>query len=94
MSTYEFVFALFRLLMVVWFVPSLIGNAIAISFIGFFLGPVYPIVMNHAGRIIPAWILTGCIAWIAGFGQAGSALVPFIMGVLASNTGIRSLQPL
>ena len=36
----------------------------------------------------------GSIGWIAGFGQAGSALLPFMTGAIASKTGISSLQPL
>ena len=80
--------------LIVWLVPSLIGGGIAISFIGFMLGPIYPIVMNHAARILPAWILTGSIGWIAGFGQGGSAFIPFITGTIASSKGIGSLQPL
>ncbi|KAJ7108526.1 major facilitator superfamily domain-containing protein [Mycena epipterygia] len=80
--------------LVVWFVPSLVGGAVAVSLIGVFLGPIYPLVMNHAGRVVPRWLLSGSIGWIAGFGQAGSAILPFITGVIASKTGIRALQPL
>ncbi|KAL6302999.1 MFS general substrate transporter [Sparassis latifolia] len=80
--------------LVVWLVPSLIGGAVAVSFVGMFLGPIYPIVMNHSGRILPPWLLTGCIGWIAGFGQAGSAFFPLLAGLLASREGIKSLQPL
>ena len=80
--------------LIVWLVPSLIGDGISISFIGFVLGPIYPIVMNHSARILPSWILTGSIGWIAGFGVAGSACIPFITGVIASHKGIESLQPL
>ncbi|EIW55087.1 MFS general substrate transporter [Trametes versicolor FP-101664 SS1] len=80
--------------LVIWLVPSLIGGGIAVSFVGVLLGPIYPIVMNHAARVLPPWILTGCIGWIAGFGQAGSALLPFLTGALASRVGIKSLQPL
>ncbi|KAF8187037.1 major facilitator superfamily domain-containing protein [Mycena galopus ATCC 62051] len=80
--------------LVVWLVPSLIGGAVAVSLIGVFLGPIYPIVMNHAGRVVPRWLLSGSIGWIAGFGQAGSALLPFITGAIASKTGIKALQPL
>ncbi|KAI0760312.1 MFS general substrate transporter [Fomes fomentarius] len=80
--------------LVVWLVPSLIGGAVAVSFVGVLLGPIYPIVMNHAGRVLPPWLLTGSIGWIAGFGQAGSALLPFMTGALASRVGIKSLQPL
>ncbi|KAI0760315.1 MFS general substrate transporter [Fomes fomentarius] len=80
--------------LVVWLVPSLIGGAVAVSLVGVLLGPIYPLVMNHAGRVIPTPLLTGSIGWIAGIGQAGSALLPFLTGALASKTGIKSLQPL
>ncbi|KAJ8078953.1 hypothetical protein PM082_013237 [Marasmius tenuissimus] len=80
--------------LVIWLVPSLIGGAVAISIVGFLLGPMYPITMNHAGRVLPRWILTGAIGWIAGFGQAGSAFFPFVTGALANKYGIKSLQPL
>ncbi|KAJ6470121.1 MFS general substrate transporter [Mycena vitilis] len=80
--------------LVIWFVPSLIGGAVAVSLIGVVLGPMYPIVMNHAGRIVPRWLLSGSIGWIAGFGQAGSAILPFVTGAVASKTGIKALQPM
>ncbi|KAL0570179.1 hypothetical protein V5O48_011784 [Marasmius crinis-equi] len=79
---------------IVWFVPSLVGGAVAVSIVGFFLGPIYPITMNHAGRVLPRWLLAGAIGWIAGFGQAGSAVFPFMTGALAGKFGIESLQPL
>ncbi|KAF9475148.1 MFS general substrate transporter [Pholiota conissans] len=78
----------------IWFVPSLIGNAVAISIIGVLLGPMYPIAMNQTGRILPRWILTSSIGWIAGFGQAGSAVLPFMTGAIAEKHGIKTLQPL
>ncbi|RPD61411.1 MFS general substrate transporter [Lentinus tigrinus ALCF2SS1-6] len=80
--------------LVVWLVPSLLGGALAVSFVGVLLGPIYPLVMNHAGRVLPPWLLTGSVGWIAGFGQAGSAVFPFMTGALASKAGIKSLQPL
>ncbi|KAG2124448.1 MFS general substrate transporter [Suillus clintonianus] len=79
--------------LIVWLVPSLIGGGVAVAIIGVFLGPMYPIAMNHTVRILPEWLVTGSIGWIAGFGQAGSALLPFLTGAIASKTGIKSLQP-
>ena len=79
---------------VVWLVPSLIGGAVAISFVGFFLGPIYPIVMNHAGSILPQELISGSVGWMASFGAAGAAVFPFVTGALASGTSINSLQPL
>lgn len=80
--------------LVIWLVPSLVGNAVAVSIIGILLGPMYPLCMNHAGRVLPRRILTGSIGWMAGFGQAGSAVIPFMTGALANRFGIKSLQPL
>ncbi|KAI5118166.1 hypothetical protein M0805_005788 [Coniferiporia weirii] len=80
--------------MTVWFVPSLVSNAVAVAFVGLFLGPIYPIVMNRAGRLIPHWLVSGAVGWIAGLGQTGSAILPFITGAMSSKLGVMSLQPL
>ncbi|KAH9939471.1 MFS general substrate transporter [Amylocystis lapponica] len=93
-AVFLYVLLAIALELVVWLVPSLIGGAIAVSLVGMLLGPVYPIIMNHSSRVLPPWLLTGCIGWIAGFGQAGSAFFPFLTGALASREGIKSLQPL
>ena len=42
-----------RLELTIWFIPSLIENAVAVSLVGMMLGPMYPIVMSQSGRIIP-----------------------------------------
>ncbi|KLO09001.1 MFS general substrate transporter [Schizopora paradoxa] len=78
----------------VWVIPSLIQNAVAVSLVGLLLGPIYPIVLNMSGRLIPHSVLSGAVGWISGFGQAGSAVLPFITGTMASKFGVASLQPL
>ncbi|KAF5344250.1 hypothetical protein D9758_012350 [Tetrapyrgos nigripes] len=78
----------------VWFVPSLVENGVAVSCIGVLLGPLYPIAVSVAGTVIPKWLFTGSIGWIAGFGQAGGAALPFITGTMADGVGISSLHPL
>ncbi|KAG8944998.1 hypothetical protein FRC04_001253 [Tulasnella sp. 424] len=78
----------------IWFVPSLIGNAVAVSFVGLLLGPFYPIAMNVISGLLPRWLLAGSIGWIAAFGQAGAAVFPFMTGALASKYGVQVLQPL
>jgi len=79
---------------IIWKVPSLVGNAVTVSFVGVFLGPMFPIVVNHASKVLPHWLLTGSIGWIAGFGQTGSAVLPLITGTLAQKAGIWTLHPL
>ncbi|KAI0642730.1 MFS general substrate transporter [Trametes meyenii] len=80
--------------LVVWLVPDLLSGAICVSFVGFFLGPIFPIVMNHAGNILPPSLISGGIGWISSFGAAGAAVFPFITGAIAAGTSIASLQPL
>ncbi|KAF8903902.1 major facilitator superfamily domain-containing protein [Gymnopilus junonius] len=83
----------FGLEIIAWRVPSLVGDAIAVCFIGLLLGPMYPMAMNQASQLLPGWMLTGSIGWIAGFGQTGSALVPFVTGVISNKYGLESLPP-
>ncbi|EJC99148.1 MFS general substrate transporter [Fomitiporia mediterranea MF3/22] len=78
----------------IWFVPSLVENAIAVAFVGLFLGPIYPIVMTLTGHLVPNLLVSGAVGWIAVIGQAGSSLLPFISGAMASKFGVMSLQPL
>ncbi|RDX47216.1 MFS general substrate transporter [Lentinus brumalis] len=77
----------------VWLIPSLLENAIAVALVGLVMGPMYPILMLHSTTILPRWLLTGCVGYIASIGQAGSAMLPFLTGLLASKFGIASLQP-
>ncbi|KAI0093476.1 major facilitator superfamily domain-containing protein [Irpex rosettiformis] len=77
----------------IWAVPSAFENAIAVSFIGLLMGPMYPILVHHSAEILPKWLYPGCIGWISGLGQTGSAVLPFLTGLLASRFGISSLQP-
>ncbi|KAI0763036.1 MFS general substrate transporter [Trametes elegans] len=80
--------------LIVWLVPSLIADAIAVSFVGFFLGPLMPILTNHAGGILPPDLISGGVGWAASWGSAGAAVFPFITGAIASKTGIEALNPM
>jgi len=88
-----YAFLAIQLEVTIWVVPSLLENAVAVSFIGLLLGPMYPILMNYCTDVLPRWLLTGCVGWIGGIGQTGSAVLPFLTGLLASKFGIESLQP-
>ncbi|KAF7341376.1 MFS domain-containing protein [Mycena venus] len=90
---YIYGLAAIALELVIWLVPSLIGGVVSVSFVGLVLGPMYPIMMNHAGRVFPRWLLTGSIGWIAGIATRGAAIVQFVTRAIASKTGIKSLEP-
>ncbi|KAJ7593905.1 major facilitator superfamily domain-containing protein [Mycena floridula] len=80
--------------LVIWLVPSLVLGAVCISLVGFVMGPMYPLAMNHAARTLPPWLLTGSIGVMASLGAVGSALIPFITGAIDARFGIKALQPL
>ncbi|KIJ36995.1 hypothetical protein M422DRAFT_232201 [Sphaerobolus stellatus SS14] len=77
----------------IWFIPNLIGNAASISLIGLFMGPMFPLIMGHAQKIIPTRLLSGSISWICGLGTVGVSSLPFVEGAIANKFGIGSLQP-
>ncbi|KAF8587199.1 MFS general substrate transporter [Ramaria rubella] len=78
---------------IIWFIPNLIGNAVAIAFIGVLMGPMFPLLMNHAHLLIPPSLLSASLGWIVGVGTTGICFLPFIQGALANKFGIGSLQP-
>ncbi|KAM5537672.1 hypothetical protein V8D89_008750 [Ganoderma adspersum] len=90
---FVYILAVFALEFVVWFVPNLFAGAISVSFVGFFLGPIFPILMNHAGRILPPDCISGAIGWTGSWGAAGAAVFPFITGAISSKAGIGALPP-
>ncbi|KAI0792322.1 MFS general substrate transporter [Abortiporus biennis] len=91
---FVYAFLAIQLEVTIWVVPSLVENAIAVAAIGLLLGPMYPILMNYCTSVLPKWMLTACVGWISGVGFSGSAILPFVTGILASKFGISSLQPL
>ncbi|GAB1521107.1 hypothetical protein RhiTH_004198 [Rhizoctonia solani] len=50
--------------------------------------------MNVTNTIVPKRIITESIGWIASFGQAGSAVFPFMTGALAEKHSVKVMQPL
>ncbi|KAF7325470.1 MFS domain-containing protein [Mycena kentingensis (nom. inval.)] len=93
-AIYLYIVACIGLEFIIWFVPSFVASAIAVAFIGFFFGPVFPITVNHTARILPPRILTPTISWLAAVGSAGSSVLPLIAGAIAGKVGFKSMQPL
>jgi ABC-type thiamine transport system ATPase subunit len=50
--------------------------------------------MNHTARILPRHLVIGTVGWISACGAGGSTLLSIITGMMASQLGIASLQPL
>lgn len=78
---------------VIWATPSFIVDFIAVTAVGFVMGPIYPVTLSIITKVTPCAYHPGAISLMACLGQVGSAIFPFVVGSLAEMYGIRVLQP-
>ncbi|KAF2859286.1 MFS general substrate transporter [Piedraia hortae CBS 480.64] len=76
-----------------WLVPQFYVSAVAVSFVGFFLGPMFPAAMVAVTKLLPRHLHVSSIGFAAAFGGSGGALFPFAVGALAQAKGVQVLQP-
>ncbi len=79
--------------LLVWFVPNVIGDSIAIAFIGLLIGPIYPCATTVFARLLPRSLQNTAIAFVSSAGSSGGALAPFATGLLAQASGMWVLHP-
>lgn len=84
--------AAFQLL--VWLVPNVIGDAVAVSVVGLLLGPIYPCAMTVFSRLLPREIQISSLSFISAMGSSGGAIAPFFTGLLAQRLGTVVLHPI
>ena len=94
----RFIFALglaavaFQLL--VWLIPNVVGDTIAVVLVGYVLGPIAPISMVMFVRLLPRSIHTLSVSFISSAGSLGGALWPFFTGLIAQSKGTFVLHPI
>ncbi|KAJ5081278.1 Major facilitator superfamily domain general substrate transporter [Penicillium alfredii] len=79
--------------LVLWLVPQFYASAVAVSFQGFFLGPLFPGVVVMVTKLLPRHLHVSSIGFAAAFGGSGAAILPFAVGALAQAKGVKVLQP-
>ena len=79
--------------LLLWLVPSFIVSAIAVSFEGFFLGPLFPGAVLAATQLLPKYLHITAIGFIAACGGGGAAVFPFAVGAIAQAAGVKVLLP-
>ncbi|KAL7792550.1 MFS general substrate transporter [Trichoderma ceciliae] len=80
--------------LVFWLVPNIIAASIAVSFIGFFTGPLFATGISLGSKLFPPDIHSTALALVFVFAQMGGSLFPIITGVVSSNAGVFVLQPI
>jgi fucose permease len=76
-----------------WLVPNFAASATFVTFLGFFLGPLFPAAIVAATKLLPSSHHVSAIGFAAAFGGGGAALFPFAVGAIAQTKGVEVLQP-
>ncbi|KAK3943346.1 putative mfs efflux protein [Diplogelasinospora grovesii] len=84
--------AVFELL--VWLVPNVVGDAVAVAIVGLLLGPVYPCAAAVTMRGMSKHERVTGVGVISAFGSSGGAAAPFTTGILAQAVGTFVLHPI
>jgi fucose permease len=80
--------------LLVWQVPNVIGDSVALALVGLLLGPVYPCAMVVFSRAIGRKDQVSSLSVISAFGSSGGAVAPFTTGILAQAAGTFVLHPI
>ena len=80
--------------LVFWLVPSFVVSAVAVAFLGFFLGPLFPAGVVTIVKLLPRHLHVSSIGFATALGGTGGAVFPFAIGTVAQAKGIQSLQPI
>lgn len=78
----------------VWFVPNIVGNAVAVSIVGLMLGPVYPCATAVMLRKMTKKEALSGLGTISASGSMGGAFAPFMTGLLAQAVETWVLHPI
>ena len=78
----------------VWWVPNIVGDAVAVSIVGLLLGPIYPCAASVFLRAMGRREAMSGMGTISACGSLGGAVAPFITGLLAQATGTFILHPI
>lgn len=80
--------------LIFWLVPRFIVSAVAVAFLGFFLGPMFPGCVMMAAKLLPKHIHVSGIGFAMAIGGTGGTVFPFAIGAIAASKGVEVLQPI
>ncbi|KAI8657040.1 MFS domain-containing protein [Fusarium sp. Ph1] len=76
-----------------WLVPNIIAASIAISLLGFFMGPYFATGISVGSKLFAPRIRSTALSFVFVFAQLGGCLFPIITGLVAASAGVAVLQP-
>lgn len=76
-----------------WAVPNVIVSGVFVSISGIFIGPTYPLLITIAARVLPRKIQTISLTVVTAVGTSGSAIFPFVVGLISQFKGPYVVHP-
>ncbi|KAJ7492833.1 MFS general substrate transporter [Mycena latifolia] len=73
----------------IWFIDSNVENAVSTALIGALFGPLFPACLELANDLLPVEVNMISMAIISASGSMGSAIFPFITGVVTTKYSMR-----
>lgn len=70
--------------LVFWLARPVAAASVGVCLVGWFIGPTFPNIMQLATQHLPEDLHVAGIGFIASFGSVGGALLPFVIGILAT----------
>ena len=58
--------------LIFWLVPNFISSAVTVSFVGFFLGPMFPAAVIVVTKLLPKQMHVSALGFATGLGGVGS----------------------
>ena len=80
--------------LIFWLVPSVVVSAIAVAFLGFVFGPLFPASVIMCTKLLPQHLHVTAIGFATALGGSGGAIFPFAVGAIAQAKGVKVLQPI
>ncbi|KAI9316353.1 major facilitator superfamily domain-containing protein [Dichotomocladium elegans] len=91
---YGYIGVLNSTLITFWLVKSVWVDCVALVLAGIALGPLFPTLLSIARQTIPCRLYATAVGLLSAFGSGGSALFPYLTGVLINSTGVTVVPPL
>lgn len=97
LAVFVYLLCAIGLQLLVWLLPNIVANAVALALLGVFLGPAFPAMIRVCERTVrPRAHLTAAISLISTFSAAGMAMLPLLVGIASQRApqGIKILAPM
>lgn len=97
LAVFVYLLCAIGLQLLVWLLPNIVANAVALALLGVFLGPAFPAMIRVCERTVrPRAHLTAAISFISTFAAAGMAMLPLLVGIASQKApqGIKILAPM